>query len=407
MSKPTISACIIMHDDYDALQEAIEAVLPYIDELVVVDGAYDWIAPFLTALGEDPGRSRSAALDIVNGFRSRVPVKYIAGVWENELRKREALYEAATCDYVYLVDADEIHEFRPDAFAAFHDSPKSVAMAHSPFYADADHIGFQPGQEPAPNKPVMFKRDRISAKAHASYLWLVLTPEEKAELPERDDQDFFLTEPIAINHHLSHMRSLRTSYNRAAFYNMLSIRGRHRLAWWGDEAVTPDGVADLILSRLSAGQFYDLLKGNYLALGFDPHKPWRHEPSMASGRVAELIHRIGHRQQAAFVADHAALADRGRIIIPGQVCFVDVTRWPSEGFHVTVENPGRVINLIQYDMCEGANGMVATGENRIEGNAAAGRLSMGLEGSFRRIIGIGVWWPTEDGYKSRLRIVPE
>ena len=216
MSKPTISACVIMHDDYDALQEALSSVIDIVDEIVVVDGAYEWIAPFLEAVGRDPSRSEDDALRIVEGMRAVKPVVYVCGVWRNELEKRIAAYERCSGDFVYLIDSDEIHAFDHDAFERFASSGTAVAMAASPLYADAGHVGVEPGREADPLKPVLFRRADIAARNHLAYLWLVLTPEERASLGPMERALMYLDAPIAVNHHLSNLRSLRTSRNRAA-----------------------------------------------------------------------------------------------------------------------------------------------------------------------------------------------
>jgi len=395
-----------MHDDYDALQEALEAVVEYVDEIVVVDGAYRWIAPFFESCGKSPDRSSPEALRIVDSFLARTRVTYISNVWENELEKRIASYKACTCDYVYLIDADEIHDFDASAFDAFHESDKDVALAASPFYADGRIIGHQPGGDVDPNKPVMFRRDRITAENHLAYLWLVLTPEERASVGVKDDQRFFLTAPIAINHHLSHLRSINTSCNRAAFYNLLSIRGSRRLPWWEHGEIDEADVLDLIRERLTGEEFYDFLRGSYLSLGFDPGKAWVHVPGHARGRFQDLIDQVARRQRLAFEEDRERLATVGRIVLSGQTCYVDVSDWDDEPYEITVEGPVRSIRLSQHDLQLGEEGLVGGEIHHEQGSRLVDRVRRERPDAFRRIIGVNVWWPVEDGLKARMRVGP-
>ena len=37
-----ISAYLVIYNDYDILEEALSSVVGYVDEMVVVDGAYTW-----------------------------------------------------------------------------------------------------------------------------------------------------------------------------------------------------------------------------------------------------------------------------------------------------------------------------------------------------------------------------
>lgn len=297
MPKPTISACVIMHDDYDALQEALSSIIDVVDEIVVVDGAYEWIAPFLEAVGRDPSRSEEDALRIVEEARAVKPIVYVSGVWRNELDKRVAAYERCSGDYVYLIDSDEIHALDREAFERFASSDTAVAMAASPLYADGQHVGVEPGREAGPLKPVLFKRADITAQNHLAYLWLVLTPEERQSLGPMERAKMFLDAPVATNHHLSNLRSLRTSCNRAAFYCLLANRSLGRMGWWGHEEVSPEKVTQTLLSRIESGAFYDMLRGHNIAMGFDPASKATFAPYPADSRSKALIDRVAARQR--------------------------------------------------------------------------------------------------------------
>ena len=51
------SAYLSIYNDWDILLPALKSVAAHVDELVVVDGAYQWMEPYLKAIGGDPAKS--------------------------------------------------------------------------------------------------------------------------------------------------------------------------------------------------------------------------------------------------------------------------------------------------------------------------------------------------------------
>ena len=82
---------MIAHCDNDFLEQSIASVIDRVDELVFVDGAYTWVAPFLAQSGIDPERSWQKTHDILAAFGSKV--RYYSGLWDGELHKRSFGYD--------------------------------------------------------------------------------------------------------------------------------------------------------------------------------------------------------------------------------------------------------------------------------------------------------------------------
>src|SRR5262245_60159410 len=100
------SAYLSVYNDWDILASALRSVASHVDELVVVDGAYGWMLPYLTMRGVDPLRSAPRLYAAIEA--SGIPFRVISRIWKNEIEKRQTGYDACTHDYIYRVDADEI-----------------------------------------------------------------------------------------------------------------------------------------------------------------------------------------------------------------------------------------------------------------------------------------------------------
>ena len=106
---PTFSAYMSVYNDVDILARVLPPLQGRIDELVIVDGGYDWMEEYLRGIGKDPSRSDAGLYRLVE--ESGIPYRCINKVWKNEIEKRTAGYAACTTDYVFRVDADEVSFF--------------------------------------------------------------------------------------------------------------------------------------------------------------------------------------------------------------------------------------------------------------------------------------------------------
>ncbi len=107
--RPKISAYLSIYNDADILDIALKSVFGYVDELIVVDGAYEWMAPFLRSTGRNPLKSDDIIYQKIQA--SGIPYKVINKIWKNEVEKRIAGFEATSLQYVMRIDADEVLMF--------------------------------------------------------------------------------------------------------------------------------------------------------------------------------------------------------------------------------------------------------------------------------------------------------
>jgi hypothetical protein len=262
------SAYLTIFDDWDLLGPAIESVYDRVDEIVVVDGAYRWMAPVFTALGRDPTKSCPEVYRALAPFAAKLRV--VTGLWSNEVEKRIAGFKACRNRYVYRVDADEVLFFDDAEIGRFIASGLGVAEMEMPIALAPDLIRATRGAR-IERQCLLFDSEQISADAHCDYLWLVLTAAEREALPPKRPELFY-AEPIAFNVHLTHWRKPNTARNRARFYIMNSMREHRSTDWFaisppdenGDDA---DWFA-AVFERFPAGRLTELFWGEQNTLGW-------------------------------------------------------------------------------------------------------------------------------------------
>ncbi|MGO9959948.1 MAG: glycosyltransferase [Solirubrobacteraceae bacterium] len=84
----TLSLCMIVRDEEQMLPRCLEAVAPFVDEIVIVDTG-----------------STDATIEIARSFDARV----IEHAWSGSFAEpRNISFDAATCDWILYLDADEV-----------------------------------------------------------------------------------------------------------------------------------------------------------------------------------------------------------------------------------------------------------------------------------------------------------
>ncbi len=323
------SAYLSIYNDWELLVPVLQSIAGYVDELVVVDGAYDWMAPYLTATGSDPLRSDGRVYAALNA--SGIPFRTINRTWKNEAEKRVAGYEACTNRFVFRIDADEVLYFYDDALAAFLGSGCAVAEMQMPLYAAPGWIvraiGIRGLVRRIPSQLCLFDREKISAGAHLKYLWLVLP----GESPSADQQPTFSVyeRPIAFCAHLSNWRSAETAANRGAFYVMNWMR-HHQVSWLPDLRAVPAGDFEALFNAIPATQFRNALSRGKFPLG----------TITLSRREALAPSPLSQEQEQAFAglyqvfldrlaAQNHDATDRPQALIFGEPVFFDISTTAS------------------------------------------------------------------------------
>jgi hypothetical protein len=224
--KQDCSAYVMVYNDWDILADSLRAIAPYVSEIVIVDGGYVWMRSYLEAIGLDPAQSDP---NIERAAEScGVPVRIITGLWQNEIEKRMAGYQACTTRYVFRVDADEILVIDDAELNRFFATGGAVGQMEIPICVAPGLIRVDGPSDPLERAPLLFDTQQVSAASHLHLLWLVLGPEglpaASATLPAVHP------EPIAFAFHLTGWRTPATSIIRASFYTLNYAR-QYGLPW--------------------------------------------------------------------------------------------------------------------------------------------------------------------------------
>jgi hypothetical protein len=255
-----VSGYLSVYDDWDLLAETLATVAPLLDELVVVDGAYRWMAPLLERQGRDPLCSDPRVHAALEGLAC--PVRVVTGLWADETEKRAAGYAACTGRWVLRVDADEDWGWaHADPVAAL--GRHAVGEVEYPIQVTPGWIKGNlegSGFARTERQGVLFDSRRIDARAHLGYLWLVLGQERAGIAPI--DPGLIDPEPLGFCAHLTHWRTPATAVNRARFYVMNYMRNAGAISWAPGvpcraedgfaalfDAVPPDAFEHLLLTH--------------------------------------------------------------------------------------------------------------------------------------------------------------
>ena len=257
----SVSGYLSIYNDWDLLGPALRSVLPLLDELVVVDGAYSWMAAFQERIGRDPRRSEPPVHGILQ--KLGIPVRYISAIWPNEIAKRVAGYRACNGRYILRVDADEIASFNASTLEHFFNSGAAVAEFEIPLYVAPGWVQASDQTAQFPRAAFLFDSKQISAEDHLQYLWLVLEADERPPSARRLP---VFPDPVAFYAHLTAWRTPHTAIQRACFY-VLNWHRKFGVPWVDGLQNKPlDDVATL-LKQVPPQAFLDIMLGHELVTG--------------------------------------------------------------------------------------------------------------------------------------------
>jgi hypothetical protein len=324
------SAYMILYNDWDVLDYAINSARAFADELVVVDGAYKWMTPILKDYGEDAECSNIQTRAILD--RHKDFVRYIPGIWDTESQKRIAAFEACKGNFIHLIDADEIHEIADDTFADFIKSPHPVAEMASPLLMPGGLLARVRTRVQIGRKPTTFKHAEVSAQEHLSYLWLVLPKSEQAALPPRQKNALW-PRNLGMNYHYSMLRTADSAINRAMFYVFLRYLSPHATD------IPVNSVARVLEAAIPPSDLRQILEGHHLTISYPLSEELIFEDACLPRSISIVTSEIERAMRQSH-ENHRALKTR-RVVLDQFPSCIDVT---------DLRRSGRSVNfLIKFD----------------------------------------------------------
>lgn len=332
------SAYLTIYNDWDFLEQALRSIAPYVDELVVVDGAYEWMAPYLTAMGHDLRRSDQRVYDILQSCG--IPHRVISDVWPSEIEKRLAGYRACAGRYVCRIDSDEILFFDDKELARFFRRGGAVGQVEMPTYIAPGWVKsrapdpsprsrraklralFRKSHTPLKRYSFLFDRQRINPEIHLNYLSIILDVDKRPRAGETPFDIYPI--PIGFGAHLTIWRSIPTSVYRAESY-VLHYLLRNGVPWLEPLRGTPLGDLNALFDIVPPQMFREIMQTSRLGVG-----------NMLNGEIFMAPTPLTRKQEAIFagfykdlLAGHAGLnrrmGDTGLHFTPEMPVVIDIS----------------------------------------------------------------------------------
>ncbi|MBV9537492.1 MAG: hypothetical protein JOY70_01015 [Acidisphaera sp.] len=400
------SAYLSVFDDWDILPVALRSVYDRVDEIVVVDGGYTWLAPFFRDSGRDPARSVQDVYEALSPFEPKL--RFLHDIWPNEKAKRRAGFEACRHRYVYRIDADEVLFFDDAALDRFFTSGSGVAAMDMPIYLAPGWIRGRGAAHGMERQTFLFDRNRVDGLRHLDYLWLV-TAKEDGERPPADASEIF-GPSIAFNAHLTQWRTPASALTRARFYVLNHIREHGRISWAPDFRYQgPDSFARLF-AALDPGQFSDILRGHPIVAGPIDLDGIGVQPTPLSAAQEESFAHLHTAHRYALAQSNRDLAERPRTLAVGEGHSLDIStpaarRALGDGSsaNLVFETPIRAVQATVHWI---TTSPPFAAEQPVEPALDGGRISVPLpqrmkEGALSATLRLSVW-PVE-GCTARVR----
>ena len=208
------------------------------------------------------------------------------------------------------------------AMRRIQDAGLGVGQAVAPILAAPGWMRVPAASAPLPRLGILFDRERVPAREHLAYLWLVAPDAELAGVPPRDPAQI-APDPVAFLAHLTLWRRPEDAARRARFYILNYVRDTGCLPLLPHFALERDGFAGLLReigAEALAAHFcnHPIVTG---ALDMTGNELRRAPPEPPRDTLAPL--------HAAFLDAHAAanrqLCAEGRFFAQGEPISLDAT----------------------------------------------------------------------------------
>ena len=249
----SISALMSIHQDNQYLVTVLEQIYDLVDEIVMLDGPFQWLLDYYQELPLDHSSHLSRILFRGKPLLEHTKIKHHHRIWRNDFEKRAYGYKACASELVLVVDSDELFQLTATQIQAFRDSAFPIAkfevFSLARTYARAEfpieelefavHNPYQPHYYYR-----LFKRAAISAEEHLSYLQVIHPI--KSEQVKPPDLGKIYPESMGTIYHLCVMRTGYDNQIKYLFYTA--------------QLQVANGLRDEILVKGGWNSYTDMLK---------------------------------------------------------------------------------------------------------------------------------------------------
>ena len=216
---PPISLLYVVYHDIDLAEVVLEAILPYISEIVVVDGPRSGMIPLLRSQGLFYHRLSSTVRKFFRDWSKihpNITLKYHYEIWEDEFKQRIFGYSECSGPIVLQAEGDFLMKLDKEKLSSFCSDPtKGVGAFETVNLVDVDVImssQYFIERKTLPRVPYIFKKSLVGASEYLNYLWLV-GPKRK-----QPDKSLLFPAPVGLSLHYTLVRSLQSASLKYSFY---------------------------------------------------------------------------------------------------------------------------------------------------------------------------------------------
>ena len=165
-----ISGYLIFYNDFTFIEDILCGLNGVIDELIFVDGPYEYCLDNLKTFGlfYDENTKPIELAKILDSKKFNFEIKYFYKCWKNEKEKIMFGYDNCVNDIVVLVDSDEFYCVDKNNLNEFINNQNVGVAAFDIFNMHRIDQYFAKA-----SKQILFKKKYINSHEHLSYTWLV------------------------------------------------------------------------------------------------------------------------------------------------------------------------------------------------------------------------------------------
>jgi hypothetical protein len=220
---PKISAIYPVWYETDLMFPVIEAVAPFISELVVIDGPRRITMPLLASMGlmyggADDSPVKRVLDTIIKPSFPHIDFKYHYQIWDDQKGQRNFGFNACSHPIMMQLEGDMLISFNARALEAFARDPEQLVSGTLVSNMVRSNVSMIPdvGVNPLHFFPMIAKRDLLTADEYFNHLWIV----GKAQGPRNASQ--LSHAPVGYGYHLTLIRSLPAMASKYTYYRALA-----------------------------------------------------------------------------------------------------------------------------------------------------------------------------------------
>jgi len=204
-----ISCYISLYNDFYLLHYTIPQLIDFVDEIVIVDGPYQWCIDSFKQAGVHYEANPPEIWELMDQYPDKI--KYTYQVFQDEYEKRIYGYNQCTYNMILLIDSDELLYLPKNELTLYLKSNQPVGSCP---IINMCNFGYLFTKDVV-RKNIFFNRNVISAEDHIDYLWLVGVKQKSP------NHNYVYHIQSSLIYHLSLFRTKESLVTKYIFYTSL------------------------------------------------------------------------------------------------------------------------------------------------------------------------------------------